>query len=172
LDYCAGSGGKTLAFAPRMENSGQIYLYDVRKGALLQAKKRLKRAGIQNAHMISEEMLEKKYLSSMDWVLVDAPCSGSGTLRRNPDMKWHYDEGEIQHLVALQKEIFSKALRYVKVGGKIVYSTCSVFPEENEEQMVYFQKKFSIHLVKKSSSFLPQMDGMDGFFGATFEKEP
>ncbi len=91
MDYCAGSGGKTLAFAPKMQHRGQIYLHDIRPWALDEARKRLKRAGIQNAQVVlPEDPKLNKLRGKMDWVLVDAPCTGSGTFRRNPDMKWKF----------------------------------------------------------------------------------
>ncbi|MCB1115921.1 MAG: RsmB/NOP family class I SAM-dependent RNA methyltransferase, partial [Chlamydiia bacterium] len=99
LDFCAGSGGKTLAFAHQMEGKGQIYLYDIRPHALLEGKKRLKRAGIQNAQLLDAIKLKKKgLLERMDWILLDVPCSGSGTLRRNPDMKWKFKDEMIPRL--------------------------------------------------------------------------
>ncbi|MCB1135558.1 MAG: RsmB/NOP family class I SAM-dependent RNA methyltransferase, partial [Chlamydiia bacterium] len=104
LDFCAGSGGKTLAFAHRLCGQGQIYLHDVRRHALYEARKRLKRAGIQNAQLLWEDAPQhSKLKKKMDWVLVDAPCSGTGTLRRNPDMKWRYTEATLRDLCALQR---------------------------------------------------------------------
>ena len=108
----------------------------------------------------------------MDWVLLDVPCSGSGTLRRNPDMKWKWQEKNLTNLLKVQKEIFQKAFTYLKPGGKIVYATCSLFHEENQEQISHFQKNFPIKLVGTPLAFLPQKGGMDGFFGAVMEKEP
>ncbi|MFT4553237.1 MAG: 16S rRNA (cytosine967-C5)-methyltransferase [Chlamydiales bacterium] len=107
----------------------------------------------------------------MDWVLVDAPCSGSGTIRRNPDMKWKFDPKNLAELVGMQKNIFEKALSYMKPGGKIVYATCSIFPEENEEQVEHFLKTYPIEIVGKPFKCLPQKGGMDGFFGCTFQKK-
>ena len=166
LDFCSGSGGKSLAFAPRMQEKGQIYLHDIRESILFEAKKRLKRAGIQNAQLLSHTDAKKSKLKGkMDWVLVDAPCSGSGTLRRNPDMKWKFEIETIDHLLLEQRTIFENALTFLKKEGKIVYATCSVFPQENEHQVAFFEKKFSLRTLKKHTSF-PKKGGMDGFFGA------
>jgi 16S rRNA (cytosine(967)-C(5))-methyltransferase len=171
LDYCAGAGGKTLAFAPRMQNTGQIYLHDIRSHPLEEAKKRLKRAGIQNAQILFNDDPKKgKLKHKMDWVLVDAPCSGSGTLRRNPDMKWRFEKEMIPRLVQEQREIFEQALSFLHPQGTIVYATCSLFPEENEEQAAFFEKEFHLKPTKKPFSCLPELGGMDGFFGASFQR--
>jgi 16S rRNA (cytosine967-C5)-methyltransferase len=171
LDYCAGSGGKTLAFAPKMEMSGQIYLHDIRKHILLEAKKRLKRAGIQNAQVIqSDSPYLSKLKKQMDWVLVDAPCSGTGTMRRNPDMKWQFNEEAFQRLLGQQRSIFEKALSFLKPNGKIVYATCSILNEENENQVDHFLKTYNLKLHEPLFKTLPSEGGMDGFFGAVFTR--
>jgi 16S rRNA (cytosine967-C5)-methyltransferase len=172
LDYCAGSGGKTLAFAPFMEGKGQIYLHDIRKHALLEARKRLKRAGIQNYQLLMPEGANiNKLRKKMDWVLVDAPCSGTGTLRRNPDMKDKFNQEMVERLVGQQRQIFEKALSFLKPSGKIVYATCSILEEENEQQLEHFKKTYS--LIEDSPPFhsLPTLNGMDGFFGVVFKRQ-
>lgn len=167
LDYCAGSGGKTLAFAPKMEGKGQIYLYDIRPQILLQAKKRLKRAGIQNAQIVDEKKLKKKgFLKRMNWILLDVPCSGSGTLRRNPDIKWRWTQDSLGILIEEQRKIFDRALRFLHPNGKIVYATCSVFPEENENQISYFMEKYNLQLIGLPFHSSPKKNEMDGFFCA------
>jgi 16S rRNA C967 or C1407 C5-methylase (RsmB/RsmF family) len=103
----------------------------------------------------------------MDWVLIDVPCSGSGTLRRNPDMKWKFTEDTIPSLVKTQREILGKALLFVKKGGRLVYATCSIFKEENQDQVKWFLENYPLELVNQIS-ILPEMHGRDGFFGATF----
>jgi 16S rRNA (cytosine(967)-C(5))-methyltransferase len=169
LDFCAGAGGKTLAIAPLLEETGQIYLHDIRGWILQEAKKRLRRAGIQNAQIVlPEELKLKKLEKKMNFILLDVPCSGSGTLRRNPDMKWNFDEDHFQDLLKDQREIFHKALDFAKPGGKIVYITCSIFPEENENQIEYFVKNYPVTLIK-SMSWLPELKGRDGFFGALLQ---
>lgn len=168
LDFCSGSGGKTLAFAPSMKGKGQIYLHDIRPSMLLQAKKRLNRAGIQNAQFVKNEDLPKKNLTSkMDWILIDVPCSGSGTLRRNPDMKWKFSVDRLHALIQEQRAIFTEALRYLKKGGKIVYATCSLFQEENQEQVEWALKNLSLKLLK-TETISPMLNGRDGFFAAVF----
>lgn len=169
LDYCAGSGGKTLAFAHRLQMKGQIYLHDIRQNALLRAKKRLKRAGIENAQLLSYDAPHKENLrGKMDWVIVDSPCSGTGTLRRNPDLKWKFTEKMLEELIQEQRKIFKEALVFLKPKGKIVYATCSLLPQENEEQMDYFQTTHSLDLVSKPFRSFPTLGGMDGFFGVVF----
>lgn len=164
LDYCSGSGGKTLAFAPSMQGKGQIYLHDNRPWVLNEARKRLKRAGVQNVQFL----LPKK---KVDWVLVDAPCSGTGTLRRNPDAKWKIDSAMIERLVQQQQDIVKEALEFLKPGGRLVYATCSLLPEENELQVAHFLKTHPLLLDRPSLSLLPQRGGMDGFFAAVFKKQ-
>lgn len=165
LDYCSGSGGKTLAIAPNMQEKGQIYLYDIRPWALKDARKRLKRAGVQNAQF----KLPKK---KVDWLLTDVPCSGTGTLRRNPDAKWRIDGAMIERLVQEQREIVAESLKYLKDGGRLVYATCSILPEENIQQVNYFLKTHpSLTLEKKPLFLLPEKEGTDGFFAAVFKKQ-
>lgn len=171
LDYCAGSGGKTLAFAPQMENKGQIYLYDIRPRALIEGKKRLKRAGIQNAQILNEKKLNKKGMKGrMDWILLDVPCSGTGTLRRNPDMKWKLKPETITRLALEQKKIFHEALQFLAPNGKIVYATCSILPEENEEQIAYFMKEYDLKLEAPFFQTFPKNGEMDGFFCASLSR--
>jgi 16S rRNA (cytosine967-C5)-methyltransferase len=171
LDYCAGAGGKTLGFAHKLEKKGQIYLHDVRAYPLAQAKKRLKRAGIQNAQTLTADSKQKNSLKGkMDWVFADVPCSGSGTLRRNPDRKWKFRLDELKRLISLQRTIFQEALEFVKPGGKLVYATCSVLPQENEEQAAYFLKEFSLICSAPAFRSLPVKNGMDGFFGIILQK--
>lgn len=170
MDYCSGAGGKTLAFAPQMNNKGQIFLHDIRPHALQEAKKRLKRAGIQNAQIAPAEDGKLKNLKKkMDWVLVDAPCSGTGTLRRNPDMKWKFEEEMVQRLVGQQRTIFERALSFMKPEGRIVYATCSLLPEENEQQMNHFIKTYNLKIEGKPFHSFPSIGGGDGFFGVVLK---
>lgn len=164
LDYCSGSGGKTLAIAPFMKGQGQIYLYDNRPWILIEAKKRLKRAGIQNAQF-------KLPQNPVDWVLTDVPCSGTGTLRRNPDAKWKINQPFVSELILMQREIVKKAFKHLKPGGMLVYATCSILPEENEEQIDFFQKTLPLSLAQQPLLILPKENGPDGFFAAVFKKE-
>jgi 16S rRNA (cytosine967-C5)-methyltransferase len=171
LDYCAGSGGKTLAIAPQMKGKGQIYLHDIRSQVLSEAKKRLNRAGIQNVQTVFSEDLKKKNLNQrMDWVLVDAPCSGSGTLRRNPDMKWRFSFEDLKRTIQSQRDIFTKALTFVKPKGHIVYTTCSVFPMENEDQVKYFTENLPVTAISPPFQSTPSSGGMDGFYSIVLQK--
>lgn len=167
LDFCAGSGGKTLAFAHQLCEKGQIYLYDIRPQALTQARKRLKRAGIQNVEFLDNKKLKRKGLQKkMDWILLDVPCSGTGTLRRNPDMKWKFDPAMIERLVKEQRKIFSTCLKYLAPEGKIVYVTCSILPEENQKQVNFFIKEYGLKMDCVPFFTFPQKNGMDGFYAA------
>jgi 16S rRNA (cytosine967-C5)-methyltransferase len=172
LDYCSGSGGKSLAIAPSMAGRGQIYLHDIRPHILQEARRRFRRAGVQNAQFLFSGHPRLNTLKNrMDWVLADVPCSGSGTYRRNPDMKWKGSEEMLSRLVQEQQEIFSLALSYVRPGGKIVYATCSLFKQENEQQIDFFLKTFPIELAAPPLSIHPETNGPDGFFGAVFCKQ-
>jgi 16S rRNA (cytosine(967)-C(5))-methyltransferase len=171
LDYCAGSGGKTLAFAPHMNNTGQIYLHDIRSHALQECRRRLKRAGIQNVQIVGEDDQRlKKMKKRMDWVLADVPCSGTGTLRRNPDMKYKFDEDTVPRLVGLQRQIFEKALSFLKPDGKIVYATCSILQEENQQQIEHFKSTYGLTVIGEPFQSLPAKGTMDGFFAAVMAR--
>ncbi|MDR2539179.1 MAG: RsmB/NOP family class I SAM-dependent RNA methyltransferase [Chlamydiales bacterium] len=172
LDFCAGSGGKSLAIAPKMQEKGQLFLHDIKKHALLEAKKRLKRAGVQNAQVLFFDSSQKKSLhEKFDWVFVDVPCSGTGTMRRNPDMKWRFTLKMFQKTLEEQRSIFEQALQFVKPGGHIVYMTCSVLRLENEEQTQYFKKAFSLNTISSAFNTLPlDSNDPDGFYGQVFVK--
>jgi 16S rRNA (cytosine(967)-C(5))-methyltransferase len=172
LDFCSGAGGKTLCFAPRLENRGQIFLHDVRLEALFEAKRRLRRAGIQNAQTIlhTDEHRLSPLLGRMDWVLVDVPCSGTGTLRRNPDMKWKCSQAMIDRLVEEQRMIFDQALSYLAPGGTIIYATCSLLGEENDDQIKHFLSMHPLVLVGEPFRSRPRPGMMDGFFAASLRR--
>lgn len=171
LDYCAGSGGKTLAFAPFMQNKGQIYLHDIRPHALQEARKRLKRAGIQNGQILLPTSPHlSKLKKKMQWVLVDAPCSGTGTLRRNPDMKWKFEASTLTRLVGQQRQIFEKALSFMHPEGRIIYSTCSILKAENQFQLEHFLKTYCLVIEGQVFQSLPTKGGMDGFFGVVLKR--
>ena len=135
-DFCAGAGGKTLAIGATMRSTGRLYAFDVSAHRLEALKPRLARSGLSNVHpaAIAHERDErvKRLVGKMDRVLVDAPCSGLGTLRRNPDLKWRQSEKAIEELTVKQTNILASAARMVKSGGRLVYATCSVLPAENE----------------------------------------
>ena len=171
LDFCAGSGGKTLAFAPKMHGRGQIFLYDIRPAALRQAKKRLKRAGIQNGQIVLSYDKLKSLTKPFDWILLDVPCSGSGTLRRNPDMKWKFALSDLEELVAKQRNIFKAAFPLLKKGGYLLYATCSLFKKENEEQVKFFLDNYPLKQIEEPLKLLPISGGNDGFFACLFQKQ-
>lgn len=171
MDYCSGSGGKTLAFAPALQGKGQIYLHDIRTYALLEARKRLKRAGIQNSQLLYPDSPNlSKLKKKMNWVLVDAPCTGTGTLRRNPDMKWKFDEETLIRLCGTQRVIFEKALSFMHPKGRIVYATCSMLKEENQVQLEHFIKTYQLCLDQEPFQSWPSYGGMDGFFGVVLKR--
>ena len=136
VDFCAGAGGKTLAIGASMRNTGRLYAFDVSNHRLEALKPRLARSGLSNVHpaAIAHERDDrvKRLAGKIDRVLVDAPCSGLGTLRRNPDLKWRQSLQAVQELTVKQAAILQSAARLVKPGGRLVYATCSVLPEENE----------------------------------------
>lgn len=172
MDFCSGSGGKTLGFAHLMQGKGQIYLHDIRPAALLEAKKRLKRAGVQHHQLLSPDTpLLKKLYQKMDWVLVDAPCSGTGTFRRNPDMKYGFTPENLMRVRGEQRMIFEKALSTLKPGGFIVYATCSILPEENEQQLAHLLATYPLTLAPSQVHTLPTKGGMDGFFAVVLQKQ-
>lgn len=142
IDFCAGAGGKTLAIAAQMENKGRLLAWDVNEKRLNQIKKRLARAGVDNViqHVLKHEAdpFLKRHIGSADWVLVDAPCSGTGTWRRNPDLKWRFTRNDLSETVTLQSRILQNAARLVAPQGHLVYATCSLLSEENQDQVKRF----------------------------------
>jgi 16S rRNA (cytosine967-C5)-methyltransferase len=143
IDTCAGAGGKTLHLAALMENKGQIIAMDIYSGKLKELKRRAKRAG---AHNITTRPIEssktiKKLKESADRVLIDAPCSGLGVLKRNPDAKWKLQPEFLEKIKQTQSEILENYSKLVKKGGQLVYATCSVLPSENEKQVLHFLEK-------------------------------
>ena len=192
IDFCAGAGGKTLAIAATMQNKGRILAWDTSEKRLGQMTKRLARAGVSNvqAHVLSSEAdpYLKRHVGTADWVLVDAPCSGSGTWRRNPDLKWRFSPEDLQELRGIQSRILKQAARLVKPGGRLVYVTCSIFMDENFHQVKQFlggnpnfrveapDKLWNNLLVARdgvdaSIVLSPHKDGTDGFFAAVLVKD-
>jgi 16S rRNA (cytosine967-C5)-methyltransferase len=137
LDFCAGAGGKTLALSAAMGNHGQIFAHDAEKARLAPIFDRVRRAGCRNVQVIQPAALPPLE-ASMDLVLVDAPCTGSGTWRRRPDSKWRLTDRQLDQRKAEQAAILEDAKRYVKSGGRLAYITCSVFREENMDQVSAF----------------------------------
>ncbi len=140
LDLCAGAGGKTLALASAMENTGQLYAYDADRMRLRPIFERLKRAGVRNAQVLDPGNAEAlaEFEGKMDRVIVDAPCTGSGVWRRRPDAKWRLSPQMLEARLAEQRAVLDQAARLVKPGGRLVYITCSVLPPENRDQVDAF----------------------------------
>ncbi len=136
VDFCAGAGGKTLAIGAAMRSTGRLYAFDTSAGRLDAFKSRLARSGLSNVHpaAIAHERDDrvKRLSGKIDRVLVDAPCTGLGTLRRNPDLKWRQNEKSVAEMAVIQAAILQSAARLLKPGGRLVYATCSVLPQENE----------------------------------------
>jgi 16S rRNA (cytosine967-C5)-methyltransferase len=172
VDTCAGAGGKTLHLAALMENKGQIIAMDIYAGKLKELKRRAKRAG---AHNIQPRLIEssktiKKLNESADRVLIDAPCSGLGVLKRNPDAKWKLQPEFIDNIKKTQAEILDSYSKLVKKGGKLVYATCSILPSENEEQVAAFLENNPNFSLVNENKVSPSKSGYDGFYMALLER--
>jgi 16S rRNA (cytosine967-C5)-methyltransferase len=193
-DYCAGAAGKTLAMAATMGNRGRIAALDVSAPRLTGAAKRLRRAGVDNAetHLLeSGDRWVKRRAASFDRVLVDAPCTGTGTWRRNPDARLRTTDRDYQELITKQRAILDRAASLVRPGGKLIYATCSVLPGEDEEQV----REFLDHHVDFAAlplaeawaeagmqgpppgegphmALAPHSHGTDGFFAAVLRRRP
>jgi 16S rRNA (cytosine967-C5)-methyltransferase len=189
-DFCAGAGGKTMLLGALMRSQGRVYAFDVSRARLARLKPRLARSGLSNVHptLIENERDThiKRLAGKLDRVLVDAPCSGFGTLRRNPDLKWRQTAAAIAELATKQAKILAAAATLVKPGGRLVYATCSVLPDENEtivDAFVGTHPEFSVgdaaaelrragvpldtgRLLKLSTA----RHGCDGFFAAILER--
>ena len=175
VDACAGAGGKTLHLAALMENKGQIIAMDIYANKLKELKRRAKRAGAHNIEMrvIDSTKPIKKLYDKADRVLIDAPCSGLGVLRRNPDAKWKLQPEFIEKIKNTQSEILASYSRMVKPGGQLVYATCSILPSENQEQVEKFLtsdlgKEFTFVKEKK---ILSHESGFDGFYMALIQRK-
>jgi len=141
FDYCAGAGGKTLAMCAAMDNKGQVHAYDSNKQRLAPIYERLKRAGTRNVQVHSPRDDLSPLIGKMDRVLIDAPCTGSGTWRRRPDAKWRLAPDAMEARMAEQVSVLDEGAKYVRPGGYLVYVTCSVFPQENEHQVYGFGER-------------------------------
>ena len=189
-DFCAGAGGKTLLLGMLMRSQGRLYAFDVSDKRLQKLTPRMARSGLSNVHpqrIDSERDAKLKRLAGkMDRVLVDAPCTGTGTLQRNPDLKWRYSETGLAELNAKQLSILTAAARLVKAGGRLVYATCSVLSAENEAIVTQFLEAhpdFSLQPATETLAraqipldtgatlkLLPHQHHTDGFFAAALEK--
>jgi 16S rRNA (cytosine967-C5)-methyltransferase len=189
-DFCAGAGGKTLAMGALMRNTGRLYAFDVSEKRLHSLGQRLKRSGLSNlnAQSISSENDSKlkRLNGKFDRVLVDAPCTGLGTLRRNPDLKWRQTPQDLAELTVKQANILARASKLTKAGGRLIYSTCSLLSDENEQIAESFlaahpdfkllnaaeilsQQQINLD-TGKYLKLLPHLHNTDGFFAAVFEK--
>ncbi|GEM54357.1 RNA methyltransferase [Flavobacterium branchiophilum] len=175
VDTCAGAGGKTLHIASLMQNKGQLIAMDLYESKLKQLKLRAKRNGAFNIEyrIIDSTKVIKKLQEKADRVLIDAPCSGLGVLKRNPDAKWKLQPEFIDNIRKVQAEVLESYSRIVKPGGKMVYATCSVLPSENQEQVNKFLqtengKQFSFI---KDAKILASESGFDGFYMALLERK-
>jgi len=193
LDLCAGAGGKALAIGAMMRNTGQIYAYDRDASQLRPIFERLKRAGVRNVQTIppGDEAALLELKGRFDVVFVDAPCSGSGTWRRRPDAKWRLSADNLATRIEDQRAVLSMARQVVKPGGRLIYVTCSILPEENVDQVAWFQGEFEdVELIPfatlwsdamggnapasadgrtDSVMLTPASHGTDGFFFAAFQ---
>ena len=186
LDYCAGAGGKTLALSAAMENRGQIFAHDSEKARLAPIFDRIRRSENRNIQVLSQAGRTRGLAGHMDIVLVDAPCTGSGTWRRRPDAKWRLTQRQLDVRIAEQAAILDAAKDYVKPGGLLAYITCSVFDAENRDQIAAFlarnagfapvdhqrlwderfcgQSKAARIDAERGISLTPAMSDTDGFF--------
>jgi 16S rRNA (cytosine967-C5)-methyltransferase len=192
VDFCAGGGGKTLALGALMRNTGRLYAFDVSAKRLAGLDPRLARSGLSNVHPVAiaseNDLRAKRLAGKIDRVLVDAPCSGFGTLRRNPDLKWRFTEKDVAELVAKQSRILAAAARMPRAGGRLVYATCSVLREEGEAVVEGFlaahpeYKQLSCAEILGAQGIaldtgvnlrlFPHLHHTDGFFAAAFERKP
>jgi len=190
VDFCAGAGGKTLLLGALMRSQGRLYAFDIVQKRLANLAPRLKRSGLSNVHpqvLASERDTRVKRLAEkIDRVLVDAPCTGFGTLRRNPDLKWRQPESSVAELAAKQASILEAAATLVKPGGRLVYATCSVLPEENQAIVAQFLATHPGFRAGNAAADLaranialdtgptlqifPHRHGCDGFFAAVLER--
>jgi 16S rRNA (cytosine967-C5)-methyltransferase len=174
VDTCAGAGGKTLHMAALMQNKGQLIAMDLYESKLKQLKLRAKRNGAFNIEyrIIDTTKVIKKLHEKADRVLIDAPCSGLGVLKRNPDAKWKLQPEFIDNIRKIQSEVLESYSKIVKPGGKLVYATCSILPSENQEQIAKFLKteigqQFKL---EKDCKILSFESGFDGFYMALLER--
>jgi 16S rRNA (cytosine967-C5)-methyltransferase len=172
VDACAGAGGKTLHLAALMENRGQIIAMDIYGHKLAELKKRAKRDGVHNvdSRVIDSTKAIKKLKGKADRVLIDAPCSGIGVLKRNPDSKWKLQREFLDRIRETQSAILDQYSSMVKPGGKLVYATCSILPSENEKQVKKFLSQHPEFEFVKEKKVSPAESGFDGFYMALIRK--
>ena len=190
VDFCAGAGGKTLLLGALMRSQGRLYAFDISPRRLANLKPRLARSGLSNVYPVriedERDRHVKRLAGKIDRVLVDAPCTGFGTLRRNPDLKWRQPQTAVAELAAKQARLLAAAATLVKPGGRLVYATCSVLPDENEaivEGFLAVHPEFALgnaaaelaraEIALDTGPMLrlyPHRQGCDGFFAAVLER--
>ncbi|SEF69845.1 16S rRNA (cytosine967-C5)-methyltransferase [Halpernia humi] len=172
VDACAGAGGKTLHLASLMKNKGQIIALDIYAWKLAELKRRARRAGAQNieTRLIEDTKVIKRLHGTADRLLIDAPCSGLGVLKRNPDSKWKLDQDFLDRIKKEQQQILQDYSKIIKKGGKMIYATCSILPSENREQVDLFLKNNADYALVKEDKIMPSQ-GYDGFYMALIERK-
>ena len=173
IDTCAGAGGKTLHLAALMQNKGQLIAMDIYESKLRKLKVRAKRGGVHNVDLKTIDSTKpiKKLHDKADRVLIDAPCSGLGVLRRNPDSKWKLQPEFLDNIRKTQQEILVSYSKMVKPGGKLVYATCSVLPSENQDQITTFLATNDEFKFVSDKKILASQSGYDGFYMALLERK-
>ncbi|SRX75067.1 RsmB/NOP family class I SAM-dependent RNA methyltransferase [Aequorivita antarctica] len=175
IDACAGAGGKSLHIATMMENKGQLIAMDIYENKLNELKRRARRNDIFNieTRVIDSTKVIKKLIDKADKVLIDAPCSGLGVLRRNPDAKWKLQPEFLDKIRATQKELLDSYSRMVKPGGQLVYATCSILPSENELQVKGFlsREEGKDFTLLSEEKIMPSKSGFDGFYISLLQKK-
>ena len=171
VDACAGAGGKTLHLAALMKNKGQIIALDIYEWKLAELKRRAKRAGAHNieTRLISDNKVIKRLHEKADRLLIDAPCSGLGVLKRNPDSKWKIDQDFIDRIKGEQQQILQDYSKILKKGGQMIYATCSILPSENNEQVKIFLENNPDFTLVKDEKIMPS-EGYDGFYMALIKR--
>ena len=171
VDACAGAGGKTLHLAALMKNKGQIIALDIYEWKLAELKRRAKRAGAHNieTRLISDNKVIKRLHEKADRLLIDAPCSGLGVLKRNPDSKWKIDQEFIERIKSEQQQILQDYSKILKKGGQMIYATCSILPSENNEQVKIFLENNPDFTLVKDRKIMPS-EGYDGFYMALIKR--
>ncbi|MEM8999256.1 MAG: RsmB/NOP family class I SAM-dependent RNA methyltransferase [Bacteroidota bacterium] len=174
IDACAGAGGKTLHLASLMQNKGQLIAMDIYESKLKKMKIRTRRNGVYNVEprVIDSSKVIKKLYNSADRVLLDAPCSGLGVLRRNPDSKWKLHPEFLEEIKGVQQDILRSYSKMVKPNGKLVYATCSILPEENSAQVQAFleSEEGQVFGFVKEQNIYAHASGFDGFYMALLER--
>ena len=171
VDACAGAGGKTLHLAALMKNKGQIIALDIYEWKLAELKRRAKRDGAHNieTRLISDNKVIKRLHEKADRLLIDAPCSGLGVLKRNPDSKWKIDQEFIERIKSEQQQILQDYSKILKKGGQMIYATCSILPSENNEQVKIFLENNPDFTLVKDQKIMPS-EGYDGFYMALIKR--